>query len=123
MSFHIYYHNLVGGGISCGNEKNGERGYERGVEKYKMERITSFIAITLDDGIEISWDEVDNAIDEAFKEGFKPNLNQVYEKRTSKATVELLAESGFGEDAEDLKDALRDAYNFLTNRGKALDIR
>jgi len=87
-------------------------------------RIESSISVTLNDGIQFTWPEIDKAIDDFFLQLKDPLLDGIPKKiPVSNGEVEILSKDTFGKNADEIKKELRDIYEFLKKYGKKVIVK
>jgi hypothetical protein len=124
MGLRIYIHNCRSGGyhIGCFIDKEGLD--ERTLQKYEHGYIESLVRVKLNDGVPITWAEIDKAVDEAFVQVCQPIQDDfLYQKNVSNGLVEVLPKGLFGKDASDVKKVLRDVVDVLLARGRRIVVR
>lgn len=122
MSFKIYINNVVRGDyhIGCFVDKSGS--YYRTLDKNQFGRITSSIRIILFDDQNVTWAEIEKAVDEAYSKIPTLYRDTIYNETTSNGEVEIFSDGFFAIDPISAKKELHNAVNTLIARGRDIKI-
>jgi len=116
MSFKVYIHNLENGDDHFGCVFDKERVYIRNVEPYTFRRIDSMIDLSLNAGIEPTWELIDELIDDAYSQIGQLQDNMRYRKNTSIGEFEIIYKKGIWDSAQNLKEDLRNRIKQLKRK-------